>query len=499
MADPLLELLLEGSESNKHDDVLARSTSSSSTLSKYLSRLLSLRPSDLTTTEPQSLAQSSQSNTLAVQALSSRSHRSTTTSSDQLASLEQLLPQLGSTVTEVKNSVPGLDESAIGFAETYSKSRTVPRNDGHDNVLNARKESMLFSRQAAKMQDMLELPALLSTAIASAASSPAGSANYSQALDLYAHIKRLNILYPDSTLVADIQIKAEEALKDMTTNLLSGLRAQNIRLAAAIRTIGWLRRIVPEMGTDSITSTAKSNPSMMSSTTSYSTTHEEQSEGSFGALFLVCRLSTFLSLTEEALAPLRDLADQETEKRLQNQQITSSATNGAPQPIRRASAHGSSLQGQQTERYLKRYIEIFREQSFSTIQMYRNIFPSSTNTKNDEDDILRLPSALSSFPLHLVNLLMETLQKYIPNITDSAARESLLIQVIYAANSLGRLGCDFSMMISLLDLPRSEAEDEKETEPEWYRVIKKHKVQAARLDALASGQERRVSQDVAVR
>ena len=87
--------------------------------------------------------------------------------------------------------------------------------------------------------------------------------------------------------------------------------------------------------------------------------------------------------------------------------------------------------------------------------------------------------------------------------------------MLYAANSLGRLGADFSMMISLLDLPSSETassqikegdeekiKDEGTREPEWYRVIKKHKVQAARLDALASGQEsaaRRASQDLAVR
>lgn len=495
MADPLLELLLDESKVNGSNNSLPQTSAAASTLGRYLSRLLSLRPSDLTTTEPQSLAQSSQSNILAVQALSSRSHRSTTTSSDQLASLGELLPQLSRTINEVKNNVPSLDESAINFADIYSKSRAT--NDSSDNVLAARKESMLFSRQASKMQDMVELPALLSTAIASAASSPAGSANYSQALDLYAHIKRLSILYPDSALVVHIQAKAEEALKDMTTNLLAGLRVPNIRLAAAIRTIGWLRRIVPELGLNSIAGTGKSKANTTNNTMSYSTTHEEQSEGSFGALFLVCRLSTFLSLTEDALAPLRDLADQETEKRLQSN--SGPATNGPAQPVRRASAHGASMQGQQTERYLKRYIEIFREQSFSTIQMYRNIFPSSTTKDDDKDDILKLPSALASFPMHLVNLLMETLQKYIPNITDSTARESLLIQVIYAANSLGRLGCDFSMMISMLDLPETEAEEGKETEPEWYRVIKKHKIQAARLDALSSGQERRVSQDAAVK
>lgn len=317
-------------------------------------------------------------------------------------------------------------------------------------------------------------------------------------------------------------------MKDMTVNLLGSLRGSNIRLASAIRTVGWLRRVVPELGGSTIvnvdsTSSMKTGTGHGHGMSTYGHATEEASEGSFGALFLAARLSTFLSMTEDALAPMRDLADQESEKRLQIQSAQNgmvSTTNSNPQPQlqRRTSSHtpNSAMQGTQTERYLKRYIEIFREQSFATVQMFRNIFPQSANTTTtggvgDGDETIRLPSALASFPLHLVGLLMETLQTYLPNITDAAARESLLVQVLYAANSLGRLGADFSMMISLLELPsdvaertsvQEEGKEEVQVEPEWYRVIKKHKVQAARLDALASGQEnaaRRVSQDVAVR
>lgn len=509
MADPVLELLFSGDNNTNSEHFMTAGASSG--LEKYLTRLLSLRPSDLNTTETQSLAQNSQSNLIALQALSSRSHRSSTTSSDHLSTLQQALPNLTRTVNEVKSNIPQLDENAVKFATTYSRAWTSDSQTGSE-ALNQRKEFMLFSRQSEKLQDIIELPSLLSTAIASAASGPSGSANYSQALDLYAHIKRLDILYPDSRLVADVQVKAEQALKEMTANLLNNLRGQNIRLPVVIRTIGWLRRVVPELGSKSITKPPSSTQIGQSGIGSYSLREEEQAEGSFGALYLAARLSTFLSLTEDALAPLRDLADQETEKRLHGQK------NGTSQPqlLRRASAHGSThaSQGQQTERYLKRYIEIFREQSFQTIQMYRNVFPSSTDSSSakKEDDILQLPSALSSFPMHLVNLLIETLQTYLPNVTDSAARESLLVQVLYASNSLGRLGADFSMMISLLDLPEPEIktinEDEEsahsreQTEPEWYKVIQKHRIQSARLDAMAAGQEsaaRRASQDVTVK
>lgn len=510
MADPLLELLY-GEETEGQAERLE--ASSHSGLGRYLSRLLSLRPSDLTSTEPQSLAQSSHTNLLSLQALSSRSHRSAIESSDELATLQKSIQVLNSTTQNLQQTFPHLDSSAVSFASTYSKSRNAT-NDQGTNPLAQRKDSMLLSRQSSKLQDILELPSLLSTAIASAASGPAGSANYTQALDLYAHIRRLQVLYPDSKLVAEIQVKAEAAMKEMTMSLLGSLRGQNIRLAAAIRTIGWLRRVVPEIASTSVcVIDAGGKDRQVGGTMNVLHGQDEQEESSFGALFLVARLSMFLSMTEDALLPLRDLSDQESEKRLQG--------GSAParlEPVRRPSGHGPAygVQGQQTERYLKRYIEIFREQSFATVQMYRNIFANSSRSHNDGDEkeLLRLPSALASFPMHLVSLLMETLQTYLPNITDAAARESLLIQVLYAANSLGRLGADFSMMISLLDLPSDgnihpeakieEGEDGKEAviEPEWYRAIKKHRIQAARLDALASGQEnaaRRVSQDVAVR
>jgi hypothetical protein len=78
-----------------------------------------------------------------------------------------------------------------------------------------------------------------------------------------------------------------------------------------------------------------------------------------------------------------------------------------------------------------------------------------------------------------------------PNVTDKQARESLLTQVLYCAGSLGRLGADFGMMVALLeDDMRAEvgAEDEQESQgPEWIQVMKKHRVQASRLEVLARG------------
>ncbi|KIW23581.1 uncharacterized protein PV07_11769 [Cladophialophora immunda] len=592
-------------------------SSPSPEISRYLSRLVSLRLSDLTTTEPQSLSQAAQSNLFSIQALSSRSHRTTTTSSDHLSILRNSLPLISTSAESIKNAIPDLDASAVSFASTYTKSKEESTSGGGGNaILTARREAALLARQADKAQDILELPSLLSAAIASAhttsatsttsSSSGVSGANYTQALDLFAHIKRLQILYPDSQLVKSVLADAESAMKDMTTNLIASLRGQNLRLAAAIRMIGWLRRVAPELSTSKATGlpSANSQTNKPGLFTPASTSQlglgapaSSHQEDHFGALFLVSRLCTFLSMTE-ALSPLRDLADQETLARKEatgsrthpkHQHPTSSSTTRPP-PTRKSSSgvsYNPSLAGQQTERYLKRFIEIFREQSFATISMYRNIFPADEQPQLPQsfssaappvsplDSSLTLPPALQTFPLYLVDIFISTLKQYLPNVTDPAARESLLMQVLYAANSLGRLGADFSLMIAELDEDQDEGEDEDEDvdkgqnaaetaaedlatdletgveasesvsatgsdvpngkgdseaettapqepdvtaaatetktktksqpEPEWISIIKKHRVQAARLEALAAGQERtdsvqrQGSADVAVR
>lgn len=471
MADSLYDLLapyLNSNSSNAEEPSVSRA----STINRYLTRLTTLPLSALSTTEPQSLEQASHTNLLSLQALASRSHKSVTSSANNLSNLRNSLPAITDSASKLRDAIPQLDEKVVGFSTTFSKSKD-------DNaVLDKRKQAMLLSRNVDRLSDVLELPKLLSNTIASAGSGPSGSVNYSQALDLFAHMKRLQILYPDSDIVKSVVAEAEDAMKDMTANLISSLRIQNIRLAAAIRTIGWLRRVVPELDQFTFSQTEQFFKAGMSAAST---------EGLFGSLFLTARLANLLNMLE-ALEPLRDLADQETQRR------KSRDTRQKPSTTPGAYVN----EGQQTERYLKRYIEIFREQSFATVSMYRNVFLASESIDGSSSLLLPLPSALASFPLHLAEMLMETLEAYLPNVTDATSRESLLMQVLYAAGSLGRLGADFTMMISMLfdkEEPVSmealsehnaSAGNESEHAPEWVRIIQKHRVQSTRLNALSS-------------
>ncbi|KAI1336401.1 Dor1-like protein [Xylariaceae sp. FL0016] len=427
MAESLLELL--GHEPKSGSDPVAL---------EYLSNLASMPLAQLETSEPQSLAQSSHSLLLSLQALSQRSHKAIITSHENHANLRTALPVLAASSADLKTAIPRLDNEAVRFSSTYHKS-------ADNDILAARKKALLLSANVERLVDVLDLPTLLSTAISSGSSTSA--ANYSAALDLNAHIRRLQSLYPHSPLVSSVSTQADDAMQAMAKNLIGSLRSPSLKLASALRTITWLRRLVPEL-----------EPSNASA----------DHGGGLGALFLVCRLSTLMHMLA-ALEPLQELADQE--KARQQQASASSTWSG----------------GQQTERYLKRYIEIFREQSFAIVSMYRSIFPAPSqkdHQKPEYDDLLQsIPSALSTFPFHLIEMLMETLRTYLPSVKDQPSRDSLLTQVLYCAGSLGRLGGDFGILLASIDVG-DDAEDE------WVEVVKRHKLMAGRLESIVGAREK---------
>ncbi|KAF2204305.1 Dor1-like family protein-like protein [Delitschia confertaspora ATCC 74209] len=510
MADPLYELLIPYFDAqDAKDATIGRPSPSDAITATYLSRLTTLPLSALTSSEPHSLSQTSHSIHRSLQSLSKRSHKPLIHSADHLSHLCDTLPKISQHAADIKSELPNLDTAAQKFAEKYSKSAENP-------LLDRRRKAQLLSQNIDRISSILDLPTLLSSAISSSTApsqatsnttSSATTANYTSALDLHAHIKRLHTLYPNSALIASLAEQAEREMKVLTTNLIAGLQAQGIKLAGAMRTVGWLRRVAPEL--DQSYNPSKGSGSSIGS-----------GEGALGALFLVCRLANLMSMLE-ALDPLRELADQETSRRID----ATKTGKGVP-----GMGNTAWQGGQQTERYLKRYIEIFREQSFAIISMYKSIFPSalpfpdsatlstlSTAPPNPAEErpsdnpLQPLPSPLATFPIHLTDLLFDTLRQYLPNVIDRSARDSLLTQVLYCAGSLGRLGSDFGLMVACLeeDLRVELAEigmeeggkkeggvegdkggrekGEEEGEWEWVDVMKKHRVQASRLELLASG------------
>ncbi|OHE91766.1 Dor1-like family protein [Colletotrichum orchidophilum] len=432
MADILLDLLDIRQSTNHDADVNTQLNPTSRSMKlAYLSHLADQSLAALASTEPQSLAQTSQSLLLSLQSVSKRSHKSIIDSASNHTSLTRALPTLVGDTTDLRNAIPKLESEALRFSAAYSKSR-----DNED--LAERKRALLLLRNVERLVDVLELPTLLTSAINTV------PANYASALDLNAHIRRLHGLYSFSPLVDLVSHQADEAIVKMTADLIAALKSPGLKLAASLRTVSWLRRVLPDLS-------------------SMSTTSRGSQEHTLSLLFLCCRVAT-LDATLGALQPLRELADDERQRQ------------------QRAN-HQSWSGGQQTEKYLKRYVEIFREQSFSVVSMFKSIFPGSGyqigNTNDNENPFKPLPSTLSTFPLHLVEMLLETLTKYLPVVKDQAARDSILTQVLYCSGSLGRLGGDFGILLATLG---DEYEVTKQSE--WVDIVKRHRLLSGRLESV---------------
>ena len=466
MADLLHDLLLPPGPSSSSP----RTAADPSAL-EYLTRLASQPLSSLSSTEPQALAQSSHALLLSLQALSKKSHKQVIESASHHATLHSTLPALAASTADLRNAIPRLDSEAVRFSTSYSKS-------GDSDVLARRKKALLLSRNVERLVDVLELPTLLSSSISTA------PVNYSSALDLNGHMRRLHSIYPKSPLVNSISAQADEAMRTMAANLILSLKAPGLKLAASLRTISWLRRVLPDLEAASSAATTNTTTTTTTATpnSQHSKGHDSQ-ERVLGALFLVCRLATLMTMLE-ALEPLRELADQEKAR----QKAAAAAS---------VAGHAAWSGGQQTERYLKRYVEIFREQSFAIVSMFRSIFPAATAVTTDglvqpaaagagpqsSDPLEPMPSALATFPLYLVDMLLETLRVYLPTVRDQAARDSLLTQMLYCAGSLGRLGGDFGLFLATLDVG-------PEAEEEWVEVVKRHRALAGRLESIVGEQRR---------
>ncbi|PFH55013.1 hypothetical protein XA68_11063 [Ophiocordyceps unilateralis] len=397
---------------------------------EYLAQLVEFPADTLCSSEPQRLARESHSVISSIQALSKKSYKLIVDSAANHVSLRRNLPDFARLGSELSSDVPRLAFAADSFSTKLNKA-------GANETITRRKQSLRLLHNAERLINVMELPPLLNSAIKS---SPV---NYSSILDLYAHTRRLASLYPSSPLVTSVLYDVETSIHQIATDLVVALKSPALKLAAGLRTVGWLKRVVSDLVTD------------------------VSPDDTLPAVFLVCRLTTLMT-TLAALEPLRELADDER--------------------LRRASSSGAWLGGQQTERYLKRYIEIFREHAFGIVSMSKSVDLGSTTPANATTHDLSPPSSpLSMFPLYIIGLLLDTLRKYFPSITDRPSRDSIITQVLYCAGSLGRLGADFG--VSLAALGVDEQADQ----------MKRHRLLAGRLDTMIKDKGKSPSSEAVAR
>ncbi|KAK9449106.1 oligomeric Golgi complex subunit 8 [Limtongia smithiae] len=131
------------------------------------------------------------------------------------------------------------------------------------------------------------------------------------------------------------------------------------------------------------------------------------------------------------------------------------------------------------EKYLKRYIELFREFVFAAVVGFRSIFPKEHADIDDTSTVDPGEQLLSSFIYNAIATLRATFAAVIPTIPDKSTYESLYLQIIYSSQSLARVGGEFwSLLADNTDLA---SYTEQHTPNPWISALAKQRELAKKL------------------
>ena len=216
---------------------------------------------------------------------------------------------------------------------------------------------------------------------------------YGEAVEVEMRIANLaRKLDPDGCgVVWDVKAEVDQRIRSMVGGLLSGLRESGAnKLPVLFKTVGFLRK----MGV--------------------------LDEEEIAQAFLSCRLGCLK----------KSLEDLDVERR----------TSGALAPVF-PSAQGS-VSG---ERYLKKYVDAWREGVYDLVSQFTTIFLDRPTSTPETTEFLH--SLLTTYTTHLLSVLLGTLETTLPTVQDPSALNSLLTQLTYCATSFSRIGLDFRWVI----------------------------------------------------
>lgn len=124
------------------------------------------------------------------------------------------------------------------------------------------------------------------------------------------------------------------------------------------------------------------------------------------------------------------------------------------------------------DRYVKKYVEVFREQVFAIITQYSSIFPSREDGETDGEEDAFQHNLLPQFTQTVILKLQEVLEDNVPRIESQATKNTLLTQILYTSQSLARVGCEFiGLVISVFG-----------DEQLWSQIVLNQRQMARRLD-----------------
>lgn len=275
--------------------------------------------------------------------------------------------------------------------------------------------------------DILELPSLAGLCVK--------AGYFHETLEISSFTRRLSIRYPGIDLIGDIEIGVKQEIESMEIGMLKLLKT-DLKQSNIVKIIGYLNRIYP-----------------------FNTLNQRFTKDN-----LLDNSSTKKTLFEAGFLELQSTL---MLKRIYLQ--------SRYQFITEELEVMESLKQHSVEKYLKRVIELIREHCFSSVITFQSIFPRENDILKESETELFLENdqLINEFITNTISQFVEILKGNFGAIDKQQTRDSLILQIIYCSQSLGRIGGEFGSLLlnelhgSLVEIGISEVD--------WFRMLKKQR------------------------
>ncbi|PPQ86954.1 hypothetical protein CVT25_009776 [Psilocybe cyanescens] len=352
-------------------------------------------------------------------------HQTTNALTTSLTSLSSSLDSL------LTSSLPALEECAAGW-----KDRT-------ETVLKERGKARVVLEQHEKIRDLLEIPLLIDTCVR--------NGYFAEALSLVSHAKALasnavSSNKPPTLILSSVLSEVHHSIMQMLLSLLTTLYEPNRKLPALWKAVNFLRKMdVFGPSSPFASATLKAVSAQLDRDKSIDFLGDAiSSEEQIALAFLVGRESCLKSILEPCGSD-----------------------------VSRMTNHGEldDREKEDLARYLKKYIDLWREGVYDVVTQYSTIFLEKSSssvpqspTKSSlsksvqnivqpsdaSQDWVRLQSLITTYASRaLTTHLLPTLSPSL-SLLSLSLLPSLLTQLTYCSTAFARVGLDFRSILSSL-------------------------------------------------
>lgn len=344
----------------------------------------------------------------------------THTSYPNFLHLHETTKSLSKSLSDLQTSLDDLISTSLPALE--ESAAAWPERTEH--VLTERKKARVVLEQHDKLRDLLDIPVLIDTCVR--------NGYFAEALSLASHTNSLSSS-TNTLILTSILSEVHNSIAQMLLSLLTTLHEPNRKLPALWKAINFLRKM-----------------------DAFSSDSEEggiHSEEQIALAFITGRESCLKTSLE-----------------------------GGKRDIQRLVGAGGDIGDRDREditKYLKKYIDTWREGVYDIVTQYTTIFldrPAGSVAVIPERDALpRLHTLLSTYASHALQThllpLLEFTLPYIP----LPSLPSLLTQLTYCATAFGRVGLDFRGVLNALfcnAVLTGVSADIRDAGAKWQRTIK---------------------------